>query len=423
MSGPGVGSRLAHRLAGWDRLPTAQRAVLGYYAETGTFDYRALDLKSRVDDALEGILTELYADVEAELAREFGVEDVRFEYETKLTLPAELTLGYLYRRASSRAERGYDPVADEPTGDGVLGRLPGITGRRDGAAHRRSVNREAAEYAREAREMTAFVVWALLDGDMRDAINDDEFEDFVVDFRGADPSNAEPRRIATLAQSCLQERVEAGFAEYPDGVRAAYDHAVEVSEAHQAEDPRFRELMTAASGAGGSADAEPSAADGGRLTPTEARTAIEDEYKYRSMADDDHPFSDEELELPYLATQYDRVGVIYHGMLDMYRAAGFEIESAFERSVVFAIIGAQVWLDDVDDYEDDVADGQLTPVTAEYLLADSDRAAFDTVVEVSETYFDRARRFADAADSTLTGIAVEYILRSGEVSHLPGGGH
>jgi hypothetical protein len=80
-----------------------------------------------------------------------------------------------------------------------------------------------------------------------------------------------------------------------------------------------------------------------------------------------------------------------------------------------------VWLDDVDDYEDDVADGQLTPVTAEYLLADSDRAAFETVVEVSETYFDRARRFADAADSTLTGIAVEYILRSGDASRLPRG--
>jgi hypothetical protein len=421
MSGAGVGTQVARRLAAWDRLPTAQRAVLGYYAETGTFDYRALDLKSRVDDTLEGILAELYADVEAELASAFGVEAVRFEYDTKLTLPAELTLGYLYRRALSRAEGGYDPVADEPVGGGVLRRLPGLTGRRDGAAHRRSVNREAVEYAREAREMTAFVVCALLDGDMRDAINDDEFEDFVVDFPADDPPDAEPRRIASVAQSCLQGRVEAGFASYPEGVRAAYDHAVEVSEAHQAADPRFRELMTAASETGGPADANPSTTAGETLTPSEARTAIEDEYKYRSMADDDHPFSDEELELPYLATQYDRVGVIYHGMLDMYRAAGFEIESAFERSVVFAIIGAQVWLDDVDDYEDDVADGQLTPVTAEYLLADSDRAAFDTVVEVSETYFDRARRFADAADSTLTGIAVEYILRSGDVSHLPQG--
>jgi hypothetical protein len=421
MSGPGIGTHVAGRLAAWDRLPTAQQAVLGYYAETGTFDHGALELKSRVDDALEGILAELYGDVEAELAREFGVEDVRFEYETKLTLPAELTLGYLYRRALSRAEGGYDPVADEPAGTGVLGRLPGLTGRRDGAAHRRGVNREAAEYAREAREMTAFVVWALLDGDMRDAINDDEFEDFVVEFPVDDPPDADPRQVATLAQSCLQERVEAGFAEYPDGVRTAYDHAVDVSEAHQAEDPRFRALMTAASETGRSADAKPSVANEGALTPSEARTAIEDEYKYRSMADDDHPFSDEELELPYLATQYDRVGVIYHGMLDMYRAAGFEIESAFERSVVFAIVGAQVWLDDVDDYEDDVADGQLTPVTAEYLLADSDRAAFETVVEVSETYFDRARRFADAADSTLTGIAVEYILRSGDASRLPRG--
>ncbi|WP_380676950.1 hypothetical protein [Salinigranum sp. GCM10025319] len=410
----GVVPRVARWVAARDHLPTAQRAVIGYYAETGTFDYRALALKSRVDDVMDDVLADLYGAIEAALAREFGVDadDVTFEYETKLTLPAELTLGYLFRRALSRARGGYDPVRDQPATDGLFGSVPRPSGRRDGTAHRRQVNREVTDYVREAREMTAFVVWALLDGDMRDAINDDEFADFVVDFESdVDPDR---RRVAEIAQSRLQERVEAGFVEYPDSVRAAYDHAVEVSEAHQADDDRFRDLLTAAVDGAGSGD------EGANLSPAAARDAIEAEYKYRSMADDDHPFTDEELGLPYLATQYDRVGVIYHGMLDMYRGAGFEIEPAFERSVVFAIIGAQVWLDDVDDYPEDAAEGQLTPVTAEYVLADSDRAAFETVVDVAETYFDRARSYAEAADSTLTGIAVEYILRSGDVSDLPG---
>jgi hypothetical protein len=469
MSGTGLLARGARWLADRERVPIAHRAVLGYYAETGTFDYRAIDLKSRVDDAMAAIMDDLYADVEAALAEEFGVPRVTFAYETKLTLPAELTLGYLFRRALVRAEGGYDPVADDLSETGPLGSLPGVGGRPDGVADRRPANRDAADYAREARETTAFVVRALLDGDMRDAINDDEFEDFVVDVAPAGasetadgaktaPPDPDPRRVATVAQSCLQSRVEAGFAAYPDAVRAAYDHAVEVSEAHQAQDERFRDLMVAAAPDAGFADRSGAAAgavdeggdgdgsgegeggdgdgggadecgdDGGGehegagvgLAPAAARDAIRAEYRHRPMADANHPFTDEELDLPYLASQYDRVGVIYHGMLEMYRAAGFEIEPAFERSVLFAIIGAQVWLDDVDDYADDVREGQLTPVTAEYLLADDDRAAFETIVAVSEAYFDRARTYADAADSTLTGIAVEYILRSGDVSHLPG---
>jgi hypothetical protein len=440
MTDRGVVARVARRLAASDLVPTAQRAVLGHYAETGTLDYRALGLKSRVDDATAEILATLYGDVEEALCEAFGVDDVDFRYETKLTLPAELTLGYLFRRARSRAEGGYDPVADDPAPSGRRLSLPTLAGRPDGAVHRRRANREADALVREARETTAFVVAALLDGDMRDAINDDEFEDFVVDLEG----DVDRRRVATVAQSCLEERVAAGFAAYPDGVRAAYDHAVEVSEAHQDQDERFRALLAAAGGGDASADARTDAdanADvgeggsegenggedgqdtdgaGAELTPEAAREAIEAEYKHRPMADDDHPFTDAELDLPYLATQYDRVGVIYHGMLEMYRHAGFEIEETFERSIVFTIIGAQVWVDDVDDYAADVAEDQLTPVTAEYVLADSDREAFEAVVDVAEAYFDRGRSYAEAADSTLTGLAVEYVLRSGDVSHLPG---
>ena len=386
---------VARRLAAADRLPTAQRAILGYYAETGRFDYRALAIKSAVDDTLEAILDEVYGDVAERLEDAFDVDGVSFRYETKLTLPAELTLGYLYRRALARSTPGYDPIAD---GSSRLRALPG----RSRADPSVPANREAREYVERAEETTALVVQALLDGDMRDAINDDEFADFVVEIPGR--TAPDRRRVATVAQAHLQDVVEAAFDRAPDDVRAAYDAAVERSEAHQERDDRFRDLLSAArEGAPGATD------------------RIEDEYKFAPVPAD-LPFDDRLRDLPYLKTQYDRVGVIYDGMLDAYRGIGFEIPVAFGSSIVLAIVGAQIWLDDVDDYHDDVAEGQLTPVTAEYALASADAAAYESVVAVADRYFDLAREYAEAAGSPLNGIAVEYILRSGDPTRLPGSG-
>ena len=382
---------LARRLADVDRLPTAQRAILGYYAEAGRFDYRALRIKSAVDDQLDTILDDVYGEIEAAIADELGVDDATFQYETKLTLPAELTLGYLYRRALARSTGGYDPIRDE-TGS----RLP-LVGGGDPSA---PANREAREYAEMAEEATALIVQALLDGDMRDAINDAEFEDFEVTVTGDTDPN--PRRIAECAQSHLQRVVEDAFDRAPDAVRDAYDEAVEISEAHQAQDEHFRDLLAAA-------------LDGSE-TATER---IEDEDKFAAVPDD-APFGEHERDLPYLKTQYDRVGVIYKGMLDAYRGVGFEIPEAFGTSIVLAIIGAQIWLDDVDDYHDDVAEGQLTPVTAEYVLAESDADAYERVVSITMRYFELARDHAAEADSPLNGIAIEYILRSGDPELLPG---
>ena len=380
---------VADRLAAVDRLPTAQRAILGYYAETGQFDYRALRIKSAVDDTLSGVLDEVYADVETAIATDLGVDadTVSFHYETKLTLPAELTLGYLYRRALARSTEGYDPITDEASG---------WLSRGDPSA---DGNQEAREYVERAEEATSLIVQALLDGDMRDAINDDEFEDFEVTVEGADPT---PRRVAECAQSHLQRVVEDAFNRAPDAVREAYDDAVEISEAHQDQDDHFRALLDAA-------------LDGDDA----AKARIEDEYKFASLSED-APFDERERELPYFKTQYDRVGVIYKGMLDAYRGVGFEIPEAFGTSIVLAIIGAQVWLDDVDDYRDDVAEGQLTPVTAEYVLASSDADAYERVVSIATDYFDLAREHATEADSPLNGIAIEYILRSGDPERLPG---
>jgi hypothetical protein len=381
----------AGRLAATERVPIAQRAVLGYYAETGRFDYRALRIKSAVDETLESILAEVYDGIETAIADELDADSVEFDYETKLTLPAELTLGYLYRRAIDRSTRGYDPVADGPTP---------IQGRLRGADASLPANHEARDYVERAEEATALIVQALLDGDMRDAINDDEFEDFEVSVEGATPGR---RRVATIAQRHLQRVVEDAFDRAPDAVRAAYDDAVERSEAHQESDERFRTLLA-------------NALDGDEA----AVERIEAEYKFAPVPDD-APIPEDERDLPYLRTQYDRVGVIYRGMLDAYRGIGFEIPAAFGTSIVLAIIGAQIWLDDVDDYDDDVADGQLTPVTAEYVLASTDAAAYERVVSITTRYFDLARRHAESADSPLNGIAIEYILRSGEPERLPRG--
>jgi len=376
-----------------DAVPTALGAVLGQYAAAGDLDLGAVRLKSTVEATTDRITETLFADVEAALEAEFG-EPMAFEYETKLTMPAELTLGHLYRQAREQASPGFDPVSRED--GGIRARLPLATGR---TGERTERDREAIEHVEHAESMTKFIVAALLDGDMRDARNDDEYGDFVVD---RDLSNDERRRVARVAQECLRGIVEEQFDAVPDGVREAYDRAVEISESHQDQDERFRDLLAAA-------------LDG----DDDAREAIRREYKFREFAGE-HPFAEGELAVPYLKTQYDRVGVIYDGMIDAYRAAGFEIGEAFERAIVLAIVGAQVWLDDVDDYRADVADGQLTPVTAEYVLADDDRAAYRAVRTIADQYFDLARRYAARADSPLTGIAIEYILRSGDPSILPG---
>jgi hypothetical protein len=347
--------RVAGKIANRETVPTAIRAVLGYYAQSGTLDYASLRLKSHTDDVVEGLLRDAYADIEEALAESFGYSYVSFDYDTKLVLPAKLTLGYLYRRL---------PESEHP----------------------------------EAREVTRLVTEALIDGDMRDAVNDDEFADFEVDFTTSDD-----RRVAKIAQEVLQARVEEQFSRYPEALRETYDWAVDVSQRHQERDEQFRELMARA-----------------REGDREATEQIRAEYRTARFEEPPSLFTDEELALPYLKTQYDRVGIIYEAMVEMYRAAGFGIDRSFERSIVLAIIGAQVWLDDVDDFETDMREKQLTPVTAEYLLADDDATAYRSTVEISRRYLERARREATEADSTLTGIATEYIYRNGDPGVLPG---
>jgi hypothetical protein len=390
----------AGRLATVERLPTSARAVFSHFAKGGALEFDAIGLKSRVDEGVEEMVDSAFGPVEEAIGAEFDYDPgaVDFEYETKLLRPAELTLGRLYRDARARAEDGFDPVAREVR-SGIGGRLAGLAG----VASSDPIEPEFSHLIRDvehAERVTELVVVALLDGDMRDAINDDEYDD----FRTAMPtSDSERRRIAGLAQSILEADVERRFERFPGGVREAYDRAVDVSEAHQDDDDEFRELLA-------------SARNGDRG----AEDRIRDRYRDADFEDPPDYFAPGDLDLPYLRTQYGRVGVIYEGMIEMYREAGVEIDDAFQRSIVLSIVGAQIWLDDVDDFEADMAGGQLTPVTAEYLLADSDAEAYRRICDLTDRYLGAARRHAVASDAPLTAIAIEYIRHSGSPSVLPG---
>jgi hypothetical protein len=397
---PGRGIRgLSGRVAGVGRLPTSARAVFAHYANGGDLDLAALRLQPRVEASLEAMVDRAFDPVETAVAAEFDFDPdaVEFDYGTKLLMPVELTLARHYRSVIRRAPDGFDPIEAEVS-PGLIGRLPGV------GSH--GTGRIEAEFSNLVREVeridraTALVVVALLDGDMRDAINDDEFEDFEADVvDGAE----DRRRVAEIAQETLESEVEARFRRFPDGVEEVYDRAVAASEAHQASDERFRELFEAAKA--GDAD---------------ARAGIRTEYRDASFADPPEGYDSADLELPYFRTQYDRVGVIYDGMMEMYGEVGLGVDDDFRRAIVLAIIGAQVWLDDVDDFEADLAEGQLTPVTAEYVLADTEAAAYDRVLALTDRYAERARQYAARSDSTLVGIAVEYILLSGDPGALPG---
>jgi len=100
--------------AGWlansATLPTALRAVLGYYADAGVFDYGSLSLKREIDERTERMVADVFGLVEDALAAEFDRSSVSFDYDTKLILPAQLTPGYVYR--SARQQAAGDPVTD-----------------------------------------------------------------------------------------------------------------------------------------------------------------------------------------------------------------------------------------------------------------------------------------------------------------------
>ncbi|WP_227134616.1 hypothetical protein [Halorubellus salinus] len=394
---------VSRRLADVDLFPVAFQAVLKFYARSGTFDRDAIRIRNLAEDTLEGFLEDCYRAIEREIEKEMGFEEVSFTYDTKLTLPVELTIGYLYRRAIQNSPDSFNPVTgDVRTPIMEYFRIPYDKKHERRREERfRAASEDELQLVRDTKAISRLCTEALLDGDMQDAINDDEFEDFVLN-RDLNPQQREA--VAGIAQHTLHERVTDLFEEFSPQVQEQYDWAVDASERHQNQDAHFRDLFT-----------------GAREGEEEAIEAIEAEYKHASFDDPPEMLTEAEQSLPYCKTQYERVGVIYDGMIEMYRASGISIDDSFKRAVVLAIIGAQIWLDDIDDYPQDTNQGQLTPVTAEYMLHDSERDAYDAIVSITEEYLERASSYAIESDSLMTGIAIEYIHRSGNPAVLPTG--
>jgi hypothetical protein len=353
------------------RIPATARALVGHLAETKDPRVAAIVLlRNEVESEIESMTERLFLSVERDLqrARESGElepvpgaadEQARFDYDTRLVLPAMLTLGRIHVMA----------------GDVPISRIG------EEVDH---------EFVARGRETTRNVVRALLDGDMRDAINDDEYEDFETNLR--------PReRVAELAQESLQEGVESWFDgdDTPEAVRESYEHAVELSERHQDQDERFRELLDRFHESAPDSDEREAIAD-----------EIREEYKFAAV--EDGQLFGEDSDLPYFATQYARVGILYEDMLNMYEAdLGVELGERFKRAIVLMVVGAQIGLDDTDDYPEDKGI-QLTPVTAELSIAEDAEIGVERIRRIVETCLDRADEYADA-DDHLTRIAVEYI--------------
>ena len=346
------------------RVPPLARAFGRYVSQhRDPYLVAVLALRNEVDETIDQVTADLFADVEAALERELdtgalelseGAEEVRFDYDTRLVLPAMLTLGRVRELA---------------------GDVPYV----------RRVRRVDTELAEEGERVTHEVIRALLDGDMRDAINDDEYEDFETTVR--------PRsRAAEVAQATLQDGVEAWLSdpETPEGVANAYRHAVSLSESHQETDDSFRDLLERHANAEG--------AQRGRLADE-----IEARYKYAPARDASALF-DEEAYVPYFTTQYERVGILYEDMLKMYEAAlDVELGESFTRSIVLMVIAAQIGLDDIDDFPEDRGE-QLTPVTAELALKGPE--GLSDVGRLVDRYLDAA---GAAAGTHLTGMAIAYI--------------
>jgi hypothetical protein len=378
-------------------LPNSVRAVLGHYGrgEMSLAEGKnAIELNLHIEDRKEDFMQELFDEVAAEIGERSGEEDVDFSYDTKLTFPVELTLGKIYEEAQENLPADYD-VLDGEAGTFLERRFASDEKLRK---RRERIEKEyEAEIlrVREGEVFTDLVMGLLVEGDMRDAIQDDEYGDFETN------ASIEDEEVAEIAQRTLLEELQPGIEEYPEGVRDAYEKAFDLSMSHQKKDKEFRRMFKDA-----------------RENPEDAEEIIR---PYRDGETESRFSLDwSEVNMPFFASQYERVGVLYDSMFEGYEEAGFPIDDDFRRSMVLSTIGAQIWLDDVDDLEEDWKNGQLTPVTAEVLTSETGEEAYENIVTMKDEYLDAAREYAVKSDSDLASIGIEYIDKRGEQLDLKG---
>jgi hypothetical protein len=391
----GLRHEAAERISESGLPPNSVKAILDHYGR-GSMSLgegkNAIDLKSHIDERKEDFMQELFEDVSEAIKDDTGEKDVSFTYDTKLTFPAELTLGKIYEEAQQQLPDDYDVMNREVERD-ILKKIAGpLKKGKNGRTRKKRIEEEQEAQLMRLREGEAFtdlVMGLLVEGDMRDAIHDEEYEDFETD------SELESPEVAETAQETLLKELQTQLEEYPEGVREAYEKAVDLSMEHQDEDEQFREMYQDA-----------------RENPADAEEIIE---PYRNGSTESRFTLDwSNTDMPFFASQYERVGVLYEGMFEMYEEAGFDLDEDFRRSLVLSTIGAQIWLDDVDDLAEDWENSQLTPVTAELLYSDSDEEAYENIVSLKGRYLDAARDYAERSGSHLAGIGIEYIDRRGD---------
>lgn len=391
----GIRHKTAQNIADINSLPSSLRAISGYYGN-GEISLaegkQAIETNLHIEDRKEDFVEKLFIPVEDNLSKEFGEKSADFDYDTKLTFPAEITLGKIYEDARTELPVDYNILkgkAETPISEKLVNPFPNKKHRRRREERIEEKHEDVISGVKAAEEFTDLVIGLLVEGDMRDGINDEEYEDFQTS--PALPGN----EVAYIAQSTLFEELQPKLEVYDDSVREAYERAVDLSMRHQDEDEDFRELFRRAEK---SPDKAESTVEPYKNNTTESRFSLD--------------WSD--FELPYFATQYERVGVLYDGMFEMYEEAGIDIGDDFKRSLILSTIGAQIWLDDVDDLKDDWNNTQLTPVNAEILEADTAKQAYEEITSIKDQYLDTAREYASRSGSHLAGIGIEYIDREGQ---------
>ncbi|MFB6094979.1 MAG: hypothetical protein ABEJ71_00820, partial [Halodesulfurarchaeum sp.] len=245
-----------------------------------------------MEDTVQGFMDDAFAAVEAELESTHGFEQVDFEYNTKLTLPVELTLAQVYWRAQHGTPSSSEPVRGSANTSIVeYFTLSSHPDRGQGRGDRNEAGaREEPSMVDRAESVARLTTEALLDGDMRDAINDREFDDFQFETRGEIDDIDDIEELAEISRGILERRVEERFADFPAAVREAYEWAVDHSEGHQDEDADFRALLRRA-----------------RRGDQDAIDQILDRYKHRQLETNARGVSfDSDVDIPYFATQYER---------------------------------------------------------------------------------------------------------------------
>ncbi|MFB6143826.1 MAG: hypothetical protein ABEJ98_00805 [Candidatus Nanohaloarchaea archaeon] len=278
-------------------------------------------------------------------------EEIDISYETKLYLPLEILLGLIYERNGYRAG-------------------------------------ERPEEVEEAEDLFRNLAGLFLEIDLRDAVIDDELEKMKITGGEVDPE----KLFEDGREALKREYYDEGLESYGSEISSIYDKGIEIAMEHQRSQDEFEKVMGEA----------------------RRKNSFDELMSLYRDADLEDMIGERIEALPYFATQYERVAVLYDAVISILAEKGLEISDEDREAIIYDVIGAQIWLDDVSDLKQDIEDDQLTPVTAEIARASDLEEAQQSIRELKDDYLDEAREKAKESDSVLQEIAVEYIDLKGE---------